>query len=278
MARALRRHDEILRAAIGQAGGFVFKTVGDAFCAAFEHARRPRWAPCWPPSRRSAPSLADRPADPGADGPAHRRVRGTRQRLLRPGRQPGGPARGRRPRRAGAGLRRDRRAAVRRRCPTASALRDLGPHRLKDLGRPEQVFQLEAEFLPSGFPPLALAGQPRAAQQPARPARARSSAASRSWPRCARWSGRSRLVTLTGAGGCGKTRLALQAAAELLDGTGGRRVVRRARPGDRRRPDPGGRRGRPRAAGPGRAAAAADRSPMRCASRTRSSCSTTAST
>ena len=35
MARALRRHDEVLRAAIGQAGGFVFKTVGDAFCAAF---------------------------------------------------------------------------------------------------------------------------------------------------------------------------------------------------------------------------------------------------
>ena len=35
MAQALRRHDEILRAAIEQAGGFVFKTVGDAFCAAF---------------------------------------------------------------------------------------------------------------------------------------------------------------------------------------------------------------------------------------------------
>ncbi len=35
MARALRRHDQILRAAIEQAGGFVFKTVGDAFCAAF---------------------------------------------------------------------------------------------------------------------------------------------------------------------------------------------------------------------------------------------------
>ena len=35
MARALRRHDEMLRAAIEQAGGYVFKTVGDAFCAAF---------------------------------------------------------------------------------------------------------------------------------------------------------------------------------------------------------------------------------------------------
>ena len=35
MAPALRRHDEILRSGIEQAGGFVFKTVGDAFCAAF---------------------------------------------------------------------------------------------------------------------------------------------------------------------------------------------------------------------------------------------------
>ena len=32
--------------------------------------------------------------------------------------------------------------------------------------------------------------------------------------------GRHRLVTLTGAGGSGKTRLAMQAAAELLDGQG----------------------------------------------------------
>jgi class 3 adenylate cyclase len=39
MAQALRRHDEMLRQAIGQAGGFVFKTVGDAFCAAFATPR-----------------------------------------------------------------------------------------------------------------------------------------------------------------------------------------------------------------------------------------------
>ena len=39
MAVALRRHDEILRDAIEQAGGYVFKTVGDSFCAAFPAAR-----------------------------------------------------------------------------------------------------------------------------------------------------------------------------------------------------------------------------------------------
>jgi class 3 adenylate cyclase len=39
MASALRRHDQILRSAIEQASGFVFKTVGDAFCAAFSSSR-----------------------------------------------------------------------------------------------------------------------------------------------------------------------------------------------------------------------------------------------
>src|SRR5688500_13903725 len=35
MAQALARHDALLRGAIGGQGGYVFKTVGDAFCAAF---------------------------------------------------------------------------------------------------------------------------------------------------------------------------------------------------------------------------------------------------
>ena len=35
MQAALVRHDEILRGAIEERGGFVFKTVGDAFCCAF---------------------------------------------------------------------------------------------------------------------------------------------------------------------------------------------------------------------------------------------------
>src|SRR5437868_11460503 len=38
MARALRRHDSILRRVIGAHGGFVFKTAGDSFCAAFQAA------------------------------------------------------------------------------------------------------------------------------------------------------------------------------------------------------------------------------------------------
>src|SRR5437867_2897259 len=38
MSGALARHDSLLRAAIEAHGGFVFKTVGDAFCAAFSTA------------------------------------------------------------------------------------------------------------------------------------------------------------------------------------------------------------------------------------------------
>ena len=61
MAVALRRHDEILRGAIERAGGYVFKTVGDAFCAAFAAAgpalqavlaaQRELTAQQWPTSR-----------------------------------------------------------------------------------------------------------------------------------------------------------------------------------------------------------------------------------
>ena len=45
-------------------------------------------------------------------------------------------------------------ALVRDSMPTGASLRDLGLHRLKDLGRAEQIFQLEADGLPAAFRPL----------------------------------------------------------------------------------------------------------------------------
>jgi hypothetical protein len=89
-------------------------------------------------------------------------------------------------------------------------LRDLGEHRLKDLAAPERIFQLgEGEFpalrslygtnLP--VPPTPFLG--RETELAAVVALLRSTDA--------------RLVTLTGPGGTGKTRLALQAAAEAVD-------------------------------------------------------------
>ena len=54
--------------------------------------------------------------------------------------------------------------------PPGAALADLGVHRLKDLGRPERIFQLQRGGPASGVPAAALAGQPGAAEQSAGPA------------------------------------------------------------------------------------------------------------
>ena len=110
-------------------------------------------------------------------------------------------------------------ALVRDSLPTEAVLRDLGVHRLKDLGRPEHIFQLQAPGLPAEFPPLRSLGNPALRNNlPEQLAtfigRDRELAEVRALVRS------SRLVTLTGAGGSGKTRLSLQVAAEMVDGTG----------------------------------------------------------
>ena len=103
--------------------------------------------------------------------------------------------------------------------PPGAALADLGVHRLKDLGRPERLFQLQAAGLQAEFPPLRSLGNPALpnnlpVQLSAFIGRDREVREVRALVESAR------LVTLTGAGGCGKTRLSLQVAAELLDGSG----------------------------------------------------------
>ena len=110
-------------------------------------------------------------------------------------------------------------ALVRDSLPADASLRDLGLHRLKDLGGPEQIFQLQGEGLEFDFPPLRSLDNPELPNNlPAQPA----SFVGRDVEvaEVLRLVGSARLVTLTGAGGCGKTRLGLQVAAELLDGSG----------------------------------------------------------
>ena len=108
---------------------------------------------------------------------------------------------------------------VRDSLPAGTALEDLGVHQLKDLGRPERIFQLQVPDLQAEFPPLRSLGNPALrnnlpAQLSTFIGRARELSEVRALVES------SRMVTLTGAGGCGKTRLSLQVAAEMLDGAG----------------------------------------------------------
>src|SRR5919106_712149 len=97
--------------------------------------------------------------------------------------------------------------------PHGVAIRDLGPHRLKDLARPERIYQLTVEGLPDEFPPIRSLETPTnlPAERTSFVGRQREVARVKDLLRGAG------LLTLTGAGGSGKTRLALQAARALLD-------------------------------------------------------------
>jgi predicted ATPase/class 3 adenylate cyclase len=93
---------------------------------------------------------------------------------------------------------------------------DLGEHRLKDLLQPEHLFQLLIKGLPSEFPALkTLGNRPTNLPTQPNPLIGRDSEI-RAVTELLR-PDNVRLVTLTGPGGTGKTRLALQVGAELLD-------------------------------------------------------------
>src|SRR2546423_148479 len=108
------------------------------------------------------------------------------------------------------------RRLIRSDLPDGVALGDLGEHRLKDLLQPEPLAQLVIEGLESEFPALKTLGN-RPTNLPVQPnaliGRERELTEVIGLVR----DDNARLVTLTGPGGTGKTRLALQAAAELLD-------------------------------------------------------------
>lgn len=94
-------------------------------------------------------------------------------------------------------------------------LRDLGEHRLKDLARPEHIFQIDIPGHPAEFPPLKTLD----VQTTNLPSLQLTSfiGREREMAEIRRLLAASRLVTLTGAAGSGKTRLALQVAADMIE-------------------------------------------------------------
>ncbi len=92
------------------------------------------------------------------------------------------------------------------------SLRDLGEHTLRGLDRPEHVFQLGAPDLPADFPPL----QTSAVLIGNLPARVTSFVGRvREMSQVRDQLQQTRLLTLLGPGGTGKTRLSLQVAADV---------------------------------------------------------------
>jgi serine/threonine protein kinase len=156
MQAALTRHDEILTSNIEANGGYVFKTVGDAYCAAFTTAKealaaslatqRALLAEEWDERSRLRVRMAlhtgaTEERDGDYFGPPVNRV----ARLLSAGH--GGQIL------LSAvtyGLVRDSLGDL----EPGAKLRDLGEHRLKDLRHTEHIFQLVAPSLPSDFPLL----------------------------------------------------------------------------------------------------------------------------
>lgn len=212
MGEALARHDAILRAAIEANCGIVFKTVGDAFCAAFSSV---------PLAVSAALSAQQRLAVGNLGLPIRVRMAlhaGTAQ--LRD-EDYFGPTLNRTARLMAAGyggqilVSEDARDLCLDSLPPSSSLTSLGEHRLRDLNQPLVVYQLLHPDLPGSFPHLRSLGNPQLPNN--LPLEVTSFIGrEKEIGEIRALLSRERLVTLVGAGGSGKTRAALHAAAEML--------------------------------------------------------------
>jgi predicted ATPase/DNA-binding winged helix-turn-helix (wHTH) protein len=167
MRVALARHDALMREVIASHDGHVFKTVGDAFCAAFARpadalaaaraAQRALVAEPWPTPIAITVRMALHSGnadlrDGDYFGPPLNRI----ARLLSAGH--GGQVL----------VSRAARELLGDVLADEVSLRDMGVQRLKDLSRPEHVYQLVDPALASEFPPLRMSGGAGASEAPLR--------------------------------------------------------------------------------------------------------------
>ena len=219
MHAALARHDEIVCGAVTAFDGAVFASAGDSFGVIF---------PTVTAAVRCAAQVQRELSDevwPADLGELRVRLGIHVGRVLRRGGDCYGPTVNRCARLHAVGhggqtlLSAAAAAELRAELPAGMTLRSLGSHQLKDLSEPMEVFQLGVRGLPEEFPPLRSLDNPRLRHN--LPTQMTSLVGRSAEMQTVRdLLDESRLVTLVGSGGVGKTRLALQVGADLLDGSG----------------------------------------------------------
>ena len=215
MAAALEVHDSILSTAVADGGGHVLKTTGDGILAVFESPtdaivasieaqralERSSWDETGPLRVRmglhtgEAQSRADDFFGPTLNRAARIMAAGHGGQVLVSGATA---------------------LALDGLLPDHVSLRDLGQHRLKDLTDPEHLFQLDHPDIARGFADL-LTLDARPNNLPRQPTEFLGRVDEMAAIQVMLESAGTRLLTLFGPGGAGKTRLALQVAAEQVN-------------------------------------------------------------
>ena len=217
MPALLVQHHEILNESIQAQNGYVFRMIGDAFCAAFpspgdalnaaldaqRRLHQKEWVPAPIKVRMgihtgSAQSIED---PNGAQYEGYATLALT-QRIMSAAH--GGQIL----------LSQTTFDLLRDRLPEQAQLMDMGECRLKDVFQPEHIYQVVVPDLPSKFPPLnilEIARHNLPTQLTSFIGREKEIAQIKNELND------HRLITLTGSGGTGKTRLSLQVAAEVMD-------------------------------------------------------------
>ncbi len=213
MEEAHARHDKILREAIQSNNGYVFQMIGDEFCAAFDTAEVA--------VRAAVKSQLDLHTENWGETPIHVRmgIHTGKAELQEDGVYHGYVTLSHAERVMSVAhggqvlLSSTTQQLVQDELPKGVELRDLGQQQLKDLSRPEHLFQLTIADLPSDFPPLNTLASARhnlPVQLTSFVGREKELAEVKHLLQ------ETHILTLTGPGGTGKTRLSLQLAAEVL--------------------------------------------------------------